>query len=358
MNQKNKKNYKPAEFCRIVGMTKRALRHYNELGILMPEYVNESGYKFYSDGSFYEAQRILALRFIGFSLEEIKDIQKSHSGIKESLKLQHAVMQEKINQIQTIITAISDMENTVEQSGEIVWESIFNAVKFAKYELVKEKMMEYYDERAKEYDEIFEGRGSATDFEAQYYITDIEGIEKFIENFGKGNTIDIACGSGYWLKYYFNKCNNFTFIDQSEQMLKLCKLKANKYRIMDKSTFIKSDILDYIFDINEKYDSAVIGFLLSHFTKAQEEVFFEKLKGVLKPGSEILIIDSTWTKERAKKQNKEDITDRSLNDGRSFKIYKKYFDVDELPKLLTSYGIRVKDCFFGNTFVAVIGVVD
>ncbi len=357
MSQETKKLYQPAEFARIVGMTKRAIRHYNDLGILVPSFVNELGHKFYSDYNFYEAQRILSLRFIGFSLEEIKDIQKSHTGIKESLKLQHVVMQEKVNQIQSIITAISDMEHTVEQSGEIVWENIFNAVKFAKYEMVKEKMMEYYDERAKEYDEIFEGKGSATDFKPQFYATDIKEIEKFMENFGKGNIIDIACGSGYWLKYYYNKCSTFTFLDQSEQMIKQCKLRASEYGVLDKSRIIKSDILDYVFNENEKYESALIGFLLGHFTKTQEEVFFNKLKSILKPESEVLIIDSTWTKERAKKQNKEDIAIRSLNDGRSYKIYKKYFDVDDLPKLLNSYGITVKDYFFGNTFVAVLGKV-
>jgi DNA-binding transcriptional MerR regulator len=356
MTGKSKKLYMPAEFARIVGMTKRALRHYNELGILIPSYINELGHKFYSDYNFYEAQRILSLRFIGFSLEEIRDIQKSHSGIKESLKIQHDAMQEKVDQIQTIITAISDMENTVEQSGEIVWEHIFNVVKFAKYEMVKEKMMEYYDERAKEYDEIYDGKGPAT-LKPKFYATDIQGIERFMENFGKGNIIDIACGSGYWLKYYYYRCSTFTFFDQSEQMIKECKRRANEYGIMDRSKIIRSDILDYIFDVNDKYDSALIGFLLSHFTKAQEEVFFTKLKSILKPGSEILIIDSTWTKERAKKQNKEDIVERYLNDGRSYKIYKKYFDVDDLPALLNNYGITVKDCFFGNTFVAVIGIV-
>lgn len=123
---------------------------------------------------------------------------------------------------------------------------------------------------------------------------------------------------------------------------------------MDKA---RRDILDYEFDENDKYDCAIIGFLLSHFTKVQEEVLFRKLKSILKKGSEILIIDSTWTKVRAKSQNKEDVSERRLNVGRSFKIYKRYFDAGDLPALLESNEITVKDSFFGNSLAAVIGVV-
>ena len=353
---KSKKLYKPAEFAKIVGMTKRALRHYNQFGILKPSFENKSGHKFYSEESFFEAQRILSLRFIGFSLDEIMDIQKSHKDMKESLRLQQEVLEEKVNQINAIIKAIDYMHKTMEQSGEIVWENIFNAVKFSKYEMVKSMMMEYYDERAEEYDEIYEGKGPAT-CRPEVYAIDIEGIGKFAESFGKGNILDIACGSGYWLKFLYNKCGTFTFLDQSEQMLKECRLKAERFGITGRSRFIKSDILDYFFEETDRFDCAFIGFLLGHFTKTQEEVFFKKLKDILKPGAEILIIDSTWNKERAKKLNKEDIVERRLNDGRTFKIYKKYFDEDDLPALLNNYGITVKDSFFGNTFAAVIGII-
>jgi ubiquinone/menaquinone biosynthesis C-methylase UbiE len=140
-------------------------------------------------------------------------------------------------------------------------------------------------------------------------------------------------------------------------MLDECKHKVDKYGLRDKSCFIKSDILEYEFAKNEKYDCVLIGFLLSHFTRSQEETFFKKLKAVLNKGAEILIIDSTWTKVRAKNQNKEDISERRLNDGRTFKIYKRYFDAGDLAALLDRNGFIVKNDFFGYSFTAVIGAV-
>ncbi len=354
MLENDTKLYKPHEFAKTVGLTKRALRYYNEQDILKPAYINEAGYKFYTEDNLFEAQRILSLKFLMFSLDEIKEIQKSHSDIKESLKMQKSILKEKYDQIQAIMKTIDDMENAIIQSSEIDWEDIFNAVKFAKYQMVHENMMEYYNARAYEYDEIYEGKGPAS-FPPDYYISDIKSIHIFTENFGKGNIIDIACGSGYWLKDYYDKCNNFTFFDQSSRMLELCRVRADEYGIADRATFIQDDILKYQWKEEAIFDRAVIGFLLGHFTKVQEETFFEILRKLLKPGSDFLIIENTWTEKRAKMQNKEDIVQRQLNDGKNYKIYKRYFEKDDLPNLLKRYHFKVKDIFFGKTFTAVIG---
>jgi DNA-binding transcriptional MerR regulator len=356
MPQDSTKLYRPYEFAKTVGMTKRALRYYIEQDILKPAYTNEAGHKFYMEDSFFEAQRIMALKFLMFPLEEIRELQKSHGSIKESLKLQKSMLTEKKEQIQAIIQAIDDMEDAIDRTSEIAWEDIFNAVKFAKYQMVQENMMEYYDARADEYDEIYEGNGPAS-FPPDYYKADIKNIHTFTKEFGKGNIIDIACGSGYWLKDYYSKCSNFTFLDQSPGMLKLCKLRADAYGITDRAEFVQCDVLKRRWEGEASFDSAVIGFLLGHFTKIQEDIFFDILRRILKPGSEFLIIDNTWTEKRAKKQNKEDIVQRQLKDGRNFKIYKRYFDKDDLPKLLKHYNYKVKDSFFGKTFTAVIGEV-
>lgn len=352
----NIKLYTPHEFAKISGLTKRALRYYNEQGLLTPVYVNEAGHKFYSQNSFFEAQRILSLRFLMFSLEEIKDIQKSHSNIQESLRMQKSILKEKEEQIKSIIGTINEMEKAISQSREIAWDDIFSAVKLAKYRMVHENMMEYYDARAEEYDEVYEGKGPAS-FSPGYYKTDLQSIHKFTNTFGKGHVIDIACGSGYWLKDYYGKCSSFTFLDQSVQMLNLCKNRAMEYGITDRSTFLQSDILKQEWNDNAMFDCAVIGFLLGHFTKYQEDSFFEMLHRILKPGAEFLIIDNTWTEKRAKTQNKEDIVQRELRDGRTYKIYKRYFEKDDLPDLLKRYQFKVKDYFFGYTFTAVIGEV-
>ena len=60
------------EFARLGQVSPRMLRHYDELGLLPPERVDpESGYRFYSVHQLGRLHRIVALRDIGFSLEQI-----------------------------------------------------------------------------------------------------------------------------------------------------------------------------------------------------------------------------------------------------------------------------------------------
>ena len=53
----------------------KALRHYDEIGLLKPAYVDEhNGYRYYSSSQLPILHRILVLRQIGFRLDEIQQI--------------------------------------------------------------------------------------------------------------------------------------------------------------------------------------------------------------------------------------------------------------------------------------------
>ena len=54
------------------GKTTRALRYYEQLGILVPDGRTSAGYRMYSDRAIVQIQWIDKLNQIGFSLTEIK----------------------------------------------------------------------------------------------------------------------------------------------------------------------------------------------------------------------------------------------------------------------------------------------
>lgn len=67
--------YKISDFSRITNLTVKALRYYDEEGMLTPSYRNdENSYRFYNDEDFKKAQLIAMLRTLDFSISEIKDI--------------------------------------------------------------------------------------------------------------------------------------------------------------------------------------------------------------------------------------------------------------------------------------------
>lgn len=67
--------YRIGMFAQMNKITIKALRHYDEIGLLKPAYVDEhNGYRYYSSSQLPILHRILVLRQIGFRLDEIQQI--------------------------------------------------------------------------------------------------------------------------------------------------------------------------------------------------------------------------------------------------------------------------------------------
>jgi effector-binding domain-containing protein len=62
-------------FARLTGLTVRAVRHYGELGLLQPAYVDpETGYRYFAPEQMGDAEAIRRLRFLELALDEIREI--------------------------------------------------------------------------------------------------------------------------------------------------------------------------------------------------------------------------------------------------------------------------------------------
>lgn len=64
---------KVGELARQTGLTVRTLHHYDEIGLLVPSLHTESGHRLYAAGDVARLQRIVSLRQLGFSLDEIRE---------------------------------------------------------------------------------------------------------------------------------------------------------------------------------------------------------------------------------------------------------------------------------------------
>ena len=67
--------YRIGQFSKITKVTVKALRFYEEEGLLKPEYIDPAtGYRYYSSGQLPRMHKITALRQCGFSIAEIRQI--------------------------------------------------------------------------------------------------------------------------------------------------------------------------------------------------------------------------------------------------------------------------------------------
>ena len=92
--------FRIGEFSRIAGVTVDTLRHYDALGLLKPDHVDAfTGYRFYSARQLRPLNRILALKEVGFSLEEIARIlqkEPTSNELRGMLKAQLARAEQEL----------------------------------------------------------------------------------------------------------------------------------------------------------------------------------------------------------------------------------------------------------------------
>src|SRR5579875_867407 len=103
--------YQTGQFARKAAVSERTLRYYDRIGLLSPSYHSAAGHRLYSDADLLRLQQILALKFLGFSLTEIKHhLRRGPTGLRESLLVQKAMMRERRQQLDTVIQALAETE--------------------------------------------------------------------------------------------------------------------------------------------------------------------------------------------------------------------------------------------------------
>lgn len=109
-----KKYYKIEDVSIKTGLTKRAIRYYEDLNLITPKRT-ESGYRLYTDKDIEKIQKIISLKeSLGFSLAEIKNALDLDKNVKNILSGEHAditTINNYINMIKEQIKLIDEKSN-------------------------------------------------------------------------------------------------------------------------------------------------------------------------------------------------------------------------------------------------------
>jgi len=85
------KTHRVHEFAALTGVTVRALHHYDRLGLLRPRRT-ASGYRLYGQRELERLEQIVALKFIGIPLQQIKAILgRDPSNLPDALRAQDCI---------------------------------------------------------------------------------------------------------------------------------------------------------------------------------------------------------------------------------------------------------------------------
>lgn len=124
-------HYTSGEFARMAHISVRTVRFYDKQGILKPTYVNESGTRFYSETDFARLQQILLLKYLGFSLDDIKNMTINDTDyhiLLNSLKLQLKLIKDRMEQMQLVEKAIQDTASAIEKNQDINWSQMLELI--------------------------------------------------------------------------------------------------------------------------------------------------------------------------------------------------------------------------------------
>lgn len=92
--------FKIGDFSRLTRVSVKMLRHYDEVGLLKPAYVEPaSGYRYYTPAQLPTLNRLIALKDLGFSLEQIATLLAEDLSLDElrgMLRLRRAEIADRI----------------------------------------------------------------------------------------------------------------------------------------------------------------------------------------------------------------------------------------------------------------------
>lgn len=126
----------------------RTLRYYDRVGLLSPSARTEAGHRQYTNADLVRLQQILALKFLGFSLDEIsRCLRVSPANMRDALKLQRAMLEERRWEIDQILATIEHTE-AVLQDGCENWQSIVQLIRM--FQMTQDFSKKYYTEEQRQ----------------------------------------------------------------------------------------------------------------------------------------------------------------------------------------------------------------
>ena len=246
--------YKTGQFARLANVSERTIRYYDKIGLLKPSFVMENGYRQYSDLDLLKLQKILSLKHLGFSIDEIFPMVMDNTNLKESFELQIDLIEDKISHLQSLKDALK----RASQSDNISWNMILSLVQLSNEET---NIIEQYKNAKNLNDRICLHEKYSTNSQGWFNWL----FEKI--DFSKVNRLlELGCGNGkLWQDNKIDLRNREIFLsDISEGMVEEVRNKlgsdfncivADAEKIPFKDAYfdsiIANHVLFYLNDLNQ-----------------------------------------------------------------------------------------------------------
>lgn len=120
------------DLSKLTGITVQTLHHYDRIQLLKPSLRLPNGYRVYSENDLLKLQQIIALKFFGFELSQIKTLLSKGNDALEHFSNQAKVLEQRASAFLEGAKTLRRIIKTVEMNKSIPWETIIQLIEVYK----------------------------------------------------------------------------------------------------------------------------------------------------------------------------------------------------------------------------------
>lgn len=166
------------EIAKKMNVTVRTLQYYDKEGLLIPSATTAGGRRFYTKHDVVKLHQILSMKYLGFSLDDIKnrltELENPHD-VAKALELQKQMFREQITKLTQALAATEALQQEVEQMNSVDFDRYSKIIILLRqksdsywlFKLFNERLSKHVNDRFSEnldaWAELFERWKSACD---------------------------------------------------------------------------------------------------------------------------------------------------------------------------------------------------
>jgi len=116
------------EFGELTGVSVRTLHHYDQIDLLKPSIRQPNDYRLYSETDLLKQQQVIALKFFGFKLSEIKELLTGEMKLIDHLTMQSQLLEKKAKSLLEASATLNKVISGCSQDKAINWKTIIQLI--------------------------------------------------------------------------------------------------------------------------------------------------------------------------------------------------------------------------------------
>jgi SAM-dependent methyltransferase len=211
----------------------------------------------------------------------------------------------------------------------------------------------YYRARAGEYEDWWyrRGRYALLAADERDWFADVAEAEAALREFAPtGRVLELACGTGLWTRHLASQASQVTAVDAAPEVIALNRARLHGATNV---SYVVADLFSWRPGppAPALYDAVVFTYWLSHVPDDRLDGFWQMVRSALAPGGRVFLIDSapyppppprpsvaTAPAGTASSRQGARTQSRTLDDGRTFTVVKRYWTPAELESDLQARG--------------------